>query len=71
MDRGKIMDLGTVDDLIARHGGPSVVEVEGLDRAFAVEPRAGSGTAACAASRPQSDDAVGRPWPTGRRPTRA
>ena len=41
MDRGKIMDLGTVDDLIARHGGPSVVEVEGLDRSVAVEPLGG------------------------------
>jgi len=34
MDHGKILDLGTVEDLIARHGGNSVVELEGLDRGF-------------------------------------
>jgi ABC-2 type transport system ATP-binding protein len=42
MDRGRIMDLGTVDDLLARHGGPSVVEVDGLDRSVAVEPLGGT-----------------------------
>ncbi len=42
MDHGKIMDSGSVDGLIARHGGPSVVEVEGLDRSFAVEPLEGT-----------------------------
>ena len=41
MDHGRIMDLGAVDELISRHGGPSVVEVEGLDHSVAVEPLGG------------------------------
>ena len=37
MDHGKILDSGTVDDLIARHGGNSVVELEGLERGISAE----------------------------------